>query len=449
VSDQRPAVDTHTGVRRAALASSVGNAIEFYDFLIYGTASAVAFNKLFFPATDPRVGTLLAFATFGAGFLARPLGGAVIGHFGDRLGRKAMLVLTLTATGTCTTLIGVLPGYASIGLWAPLLLVALRVVQGFFLGGEQSGASLMAVEHAPPGRAGWYGSWTFLGSPLGLILATGAFSAATALSGQEFLRWGWRLPFLASVLLLAVGLYVRLGLAESPAFQRVRVARDRSRLPLVDVLRGAWRRVLLGAGVNIGFNAFIFVLATFALSYGTTSLGLPRSVLLNASIAGGVAQAVAVLVFARASDRLGRLPVMLGGAVFLAVFAFPLFWLLDSRNATLVGVGLVVGYAGSAAIFAPMPAYYAELFDIRVRYSGMSVSYQVGAVLGGGLSPFVAAALLGTAGGRPWPVALYLVGMALVSAFCLVALGESGRTAAGADPAHGDGATSAGEPVAP
>ncbi|GDY32219.1 MFS transporter [Gandjariella thermophila] len=425
-------------VRRAALASSVGNAIEFYDFLIYGTASAVAFNRLFFPGSDPRVGTLLAFATFGAGFLARPLGGAVIGHFGDLLGRKAMLVLTLTATGTCTTLIGLLPGYASIGVWAPLLLVVLRVVQGFFLGGEQGGAALMAVEHAPTGRAGWYGSWTFLGSPLGLVLATGAFAAATAVSGSEFLRWGWRLPFLASVLLVAVGLYVRLGLAESPVFQRV-PRQGRSRMPVVEVLRGSWHRVLLGAGVNIGFNAFIFVLATFALSYGTTSLGLPRSTLLDASLAGGIAQAVAVLAFARLSDRLGRLPVMLGGAVFLAAFAFPLFSLLDTRQPALVAVALVVGYAGSAAIFAPMPAYYAELFDSRVRYSGISVSYQVGSVLGGGLSPFVAAALLGAAGGRAWPVALYLVGLAGVSAACLLGLGE---------PAAGRPGASVGAPAA-
>ncbi|RKT57402.1 MFS transporter [Saccharothrix australiensis] len=438
----------NSGVRRVALASSAGNAVELYDFLLYGTASALVFDKLFFPTFDPRVGTLLAFATFGAGFLARPLGGVVIGHFGDRVGRRSMLVLTLTATGLCTALIGLLPTYDSIGIAAPVLLVLLRVVQGFFLGGEQGGATLMAVEHAPPGRTAWYGSWTFLGSPLGLLLANGALAASTAVSGDAFLSWGWRLPFLFSLVLVGVGLYVRLSVEESPLFRAAREEAGTLRLPVVHVLRRSWRRVLLGAGVNLGFNMFIFVLATFVVSYGTKQLGMPRSTLLNAGLAGAVAQAVAILVFARLSDRVGRLPVMLGGAVFLGVFALPLFWLLETRSPALVVAAVVIGFAGSAAVFGPMPAYYAELFGTRVRYSGVSLSYQLGSVLGGGLSPLIAAWLLELTPTRAsWPVSLYLVAGAVVTALCLVALGEtvfdgptpSGGSAAGKSAAHGAG----------
>jgi len=415
-----------SGVRRVAFASSAGNAVELYDFLLYGTASALVFDKLFFPTFDPRIGTLLSLATFGAGFLARPLGGVVIGHFGDRIGRRAMLVLTLTVTGVCTALIGVLPTYASIGIAAPVLLLLLRLVQGFFLGGEQGGATLMTVEHAPPGQTGWYGSWTFLGSPLGLLLASAAMSLSVSTTGADFLDWGWRLPFLFSLVLVGVGLYVRLSVQESPVFRETRAAGETVKLPVAVVLRDHWRRVLLGAGVNFGFNMFIFILATFAASYGTKQLGMTRSVILNATLIGSFAQAVAILVFARLSDRIGRLPVMLGGAAFIGVFAFPLFWLLETRQPALVVVAMLIAFTGSAAIFGPMPAYYAELFGPKIRYSGVSLSYQLGAVLGGGLSPVIAAALLGvTANHASWPVSLYLVGGAVVSALCLVAIGET------------------------
>ncbi|WP_306748414.1 MFS transporter [Saccharothrix yanglingensis] len=419
-------------VRRVALASSAGNAVELYDFLLYGTASALVFDKLFFPSFDPRIGTLLAFATFGAGFLARPLGGVVIGHFGDRIGRRSMLVLTLTATGVCTALIGLLPTYSSIGIAAPLLLVLLRLVQGFFLGGEQGGATLMAVEHAPPGRTGWYGSWTFLGSPLGLLLANGAMAASTAVSGDAFLDWGWRVPFLLSLVLVGVGLYVRLSVEESPEFRAARESRGTVRLPVAEVLRRSWRTVLLGAGVNLGFTMFIFVVATFAVSYGTRQLGMTRATLLNAGLIGAFTQAVAILVFARLSDRVGRLPVMLGGAVFLGLYAFPFFRLLETRSTGLVVLAMVLAFTGSAALFGPMPAYYAELFGTRVRYSGVSLSYQLGAVLGGGLSPIVATWLLGaTPTHDSWPISLYLVAGALVSALCLLGIGETSRRGAG------------------
>lgn len=414
-----------TGVRKVAVASAVGNTIELYDFLLYGTASALVFNKIFFPQFDSRVGVLLAFATFGAGFVARPLGGAVIGHLGDRLGRRAMLVITLSMTGLATALIGVLPSYASIGIAAPALLVLLRIVQGFFMGGEQGGASLMAVEHAPSGRWGWYGSWVFIGSPIGLVLANLAMYLSSRVSGPGFLTWGWRLPFLFSIMLVGIGLYIRLRVAESPRFERA----EKARTPLAEVVRTQWRVLLLGAGVNLGFQIFIFVLSVFTINYGRTALRMSPDELLVAQVVGGLAQVISLPVFAWLSDRVGRLPVMFGGAVFQAAFAFPMFWLMDARWFT---AAMVLGFIGSGALFGPMAAYFAELFRTRVRYSGVAVSYQLGAVLGGGLAPFVATSLLGYG---TWAVALYLVLGAVLSGLCLLLIGSAHQAEpAGSEP---------------
>ncbi|GAB2855817.1 MFS transporter [Lentzea nigeriaca] len=407
------------------MASAVGNTIELYDFLLYGTASALVFNKIFFPQFDSRVGVLLAFATFGAGFVARPLGGAVIGHLGDRLGRRAMLVITLSMTGLATALIGVLPSYASIGIAAPALLVLLRIVQGFFMGGEQGGASLMAVEHAPSGRWGWYGSWVFIGSPIGLVLANLAMYLSSRVSGPGFLTWGWRLPFLFSIMLVGIGLYIRLRVAESPRFERA----EKARTPLAEVVRTQWRVLLLGAGVNLGFQIFIFVLSVFTINYGRTALRMSPDELLVAQVVGGLAQVISLPVFAWLSDRVGRLPVMFGGAVFQAAFAFPMFWLMDARWFT---AAMVLGFIGSGALFGPMAAYFAELFRTRVRYSGVAVSYQLGAVLGGGLAPFVATSLLGYG---TWAVALYLVLGAVLSGLCLLLIGSAHQAEpAGSEP---------------
>lgn len=412
-----------TGVRKVAFASAVGNTIELYDFLLYGTASALVFDKIFFPQFDSRVAVLLAFATFGAGFLARPLGGAVIGHLGDRIGRRAMLVLTLSVTGLSTALIGLLPTYAQVGILAPLLLVLLRIVQGFFMGGEQGGASLMAVEHAPPGRWGWYGSWVFIGSPAGVVLANLAMYVSSKASGPEFLSWGWRLPFLFSVVLVGIGLYIRLRVSESPRFERA----EKSRLPIAEVLRTRWRVVLLGAGVNLGFTIFIYVLSVFMINYGR-GLKITADDLLVATVIGSFAQVIAVPLFALLSDRIGRLPVMLGGAIFQAAFAFPLFWLADSGWFTLA---MVLGFIGSAALFGPSAAYFAELFRTRVRYSGVALSFQLGAVLGGGLAPLVAQSLLRTG---TWAIAVYLIAGAVLSAVCLLVIGSAHE----AEPAGGE-----------
>lgn len=417
-----------TSIRRVALASSFGTAIEYYDFLIYGTAAALVFGQLFFPNEDPFVGTLAAFATYAVGFVARPVGGVVFGHFGDRVGRKAMLVVSILLMGHATFLIGLLPTYAQVGIWAPILLVALRLIQGFSLGGEWGGAALMSVEHAPDGRRGYYASWMMAAAPVGVALATGAFAALSGLSDEQFLAWGWRVPFLFSIVLVGVGLFIRLRIFESPAFAQVREAGTQIRMPVVEALREHPKNVALAAGVNLGFNAFIFVLFTFMLSYATGQLGVERSVVLNATLAGSAVQIAAVLVFSALSDRVGRRPVMLAGAAFLALYAFPLFWLVNTGNAALILLALTVGFLGSSAIFGPMAAFVSESFGTRVRYSGASLGYQTGAVLGGGLSPFIATALLGWSNGGSWSVSAYLVLGAVVSFASVYLLRETFRS---------------------
>ena len=415
-------------IGRVALASSVGTAIEYYDFLIYGTAAALVFGRLFFPNEDPFVGTLAAFATFAVGFVARPVGGVVFGHFGDRVGRKAMLVISILLMGFATFLIGLLPTYAQVGIWAPILLVALRLIQGFSLGGEWGGAALMSVEHAPDGRRGYYASWMTAAAPVGVALATGAFTALSVLSDEQFLAWGWRVPFLFSIVLVGVGLFIRLRVFETPAFAQVREAGTQARMPVVEALREHPKNVALAAGVNLGFNAFVFVLFTFMLSYATAQLGVERSVVLNATLAGSAVQIAAVLVFSALSDRVGRRPVMLAGAAFLALYAFPLFWLVNTGNAALILLALTVGFLGSSAIFGPMAAFVSESFGTRVRYSGASLGYQTGAVLGGGLSPFIATALLGWSNGGSWSVSAYLVLGAVVSFASVYLLRETFRS---------------------
>ena len=414
---------------RMALASFVGTAIEWYDFFIYGTAAALVFGQLFFPPNeDPLIGTLAAFATYAVGFAARPVGGVVFGHFGDRVGRKSMLVITILTMGLATFLIGLLPTYAQVGIWAPVLLVVLRLIQGFSVGGEWGGAALMTVEHAPEGRRGYYGSWTMAASPAGAMLATGAFALASGLPDEQFLAWDWRLPFLLSIVLVGVGLFIRLRILETPAFERIKEAGAEVRLPVVEAVREHPRSVLLAAGMNLGFNTFIFVLFTFMLSYATTQLGLPRGVVLQATVVGGAVQIASVLAFSALSDRVGRRPVMLTGAAFLALYAFPLFWLVNTGSAALIFLALAIGFFGSAAIFGPMAAFIAESFDTKVRYSGASLGYQMGAVLGGGLSPFVATALLAWSGGASWSVSVYLVLGALMSLVSVYLLAETYRS---------------------
>ena len=302
-----------SSIRQVAIASLVGTALEWYDYFLYGTAAALIFNQLFFPEADPLVGTLLAFATFGVGFGTRPIGGLVFGHFGDKMGRKGMLVITLMIMGLATCAIGLMPTYETIGIWAPIMLVVLRLVQGFGVGGEWGGAVLMAVEHAPTGRRGYYGSWPQMGVPAGLVLSTLVFAAFEQLPEEQFLAWGWRIPFLLSIILVTVGLYVRLRLMESPAFREVEETHTEASMPILDVLRTYPKNVLLAMGARVGDNMLFYIFTVFVLTYVTEELGLPESLaLIGVSIGAGL-EFFAIPFFGALSDRIGRRPVYMGG----------------------------------------------------------------------------------------------------------------------------------------
>ncbi|BBL80902.1 MFS transporter [Rubrobacter xylanophilus] len=416
-----------TPLGRVITSSVVGNIIEQFDFAIYGSMAALVFGPLFFPEFSQLAGTLAALATFAVGFVARPLGSIFFGHYGDRIGRKSMLVLCLLIAGSATFLMGVLPTYAAIGIWAPVLLVTLRFVQGFSFGGEYAGAVLMVAEYAPPERRGFFSGFVPAGSPVGLMLANGTVLLVALMPREEFLAWGWRLPFLLSIVLVAIGLYIRLKIYETPAFRRVRETGTEARMPIVDVLRRSPGRVLLAGGISFGFAAIFYITIIFLLSYGTSQLGISGNVLLIGTIIGAVFQIATILGFNALSDRVGRRPVIIGGALVSAAFAFPFFWLLQTGVPALVWLAITVMMVSSGAIYGPLAVLLAELFGTRLRYSGASIGYQLGATVGGGFSPLIAASILAWSGGGPWPVALYLVVVGLVAAACTYLLTETVR----------------------
>ena len=407
---------SQTSITQVAIASFIGTAIEWYDFFLYGTAAALIFNKLFFPTFDPLSGTLAAFGTYAVGFVARPLGGIVFGHYGDKVGRKAMLSLTLLLMGIATFCIGLLPTYAMIGPWAPVLLIFLRLLQGFGVGGEWGGAVLMAVEHAPVGRRGFYGSWPQVGVPAGLLLSTSAFSVVSTLPEEQLLSWGWRVPFLFSLLLVGVGVFIRLRIAETPAFSRVQETGSVVRVPLFDALRSHPRNILLAMGARLAENGTFYIYSVFVLVYVTEQLKLPRSMALNGVLLATVGELISIPAFGALSDRIGRRPVYIGGAAFSALFAFPFFWLIDTQHSTLIWLAIVLGLAiGHGAMYGPQASFFSELFDARVRYSGASLGYQLASVFAGGLSPLIATSLLQWSHGKPWPIAVYMIAMALIT----------------------------------
>ncbi|OYO11316.1 MFS transporter [Enemella evansiae] len=396
-------------VRRVAVASSFGTGIELYDFLIFGLASGLVFPKLFFPQSDPLTGVLLSFLTFGVGFVPRPLGGLVFGHFGDRVSRRLMLVICLVATGICTVGMGLLPTYQTVGPLAPVLLVILRTLQGFFMGGEQSGAFLMVTEHAPVGSKAFFGAAATAGSPMGSLLGIVAFQITAAATGPAFTDWGWRIPFLASAVLVILGVYIRLGLEESPVFRELKEeVPDTPKVPLGAVLAKAGPMLFAGILVNLGFNLFVFVIITFTNAYGTQVLKMDRNVFLMAGLFASLGQLIFCFVASRIADRVGLNKVMLAGAIFQVLWAFPYFLLLNTREPAAVYVAMIVGMSGLAFIFGPMAAYYVSLFDPSHRYTGVALSYNLGAVLGGGLSSFIATALLRQFGSST-PISLYVM----------------------------------------
>ena len=402
-------------IRPVILASFIGTTIEWYDFFLYGTAAALVFNRLFFPNVDPVVGTLSSFGTFAVGFIARPFGGVVFGHYGDRLGRKAMLVYSLMIMGVATFLIGLLPTYESIGIWAPVLLVVLRCAQGIGVGGEWGGAVLMAVEHAPSRRRGLSGSWPQMGVPAGLFLSTIVFAICSrSMSDEQFIAWGWRLPFLVSAALVVVGMVIRLAIMETPAFTNLSEAGKREKRPVVTALRTHRRSLLLAMGMRLAENGLFYVYTVFVLSYGPSQLGLERNTMLTGVTLAAMAGLVAIPLYGALSDRVGRRPVYLFGAGFSLLYAMPFFLLLETRSTAIAWLAIVVGVAvGHNAMYGPQAAYFSELFGASVRYSGASIAYQLASVVSGGFAPFIATAL------RAWKgkeaVAAYMMVLAAIT----------------------------------
>lgn len=413
-------------IRKVALASLVGTTIEWYDFFLYGTASALVFGKLFFPNYDPLIGTLASFGTYAVGFVARPIGGIICGHYGDRIGRKSMLIFTLLLMGVATALIGCLPTYGSIGIWAPVLLIVLRLAQGFAVGGEWGGAVLMAVEHAPSSRRGFYGSWPQIGVPAGLLLSTLVFGQISKLPEADLLSWGWRLSFLVSILLVAVGLFIRLSVVEPAIFDKIKEARATARVPVLETIRQHPKNLLLAMGARLGDNTSFYIYTVFILTYATLpQIGFARPTVLKAVSLAAVIQMMTLPVYGLLSDFIGRRPVYLFGSLFTAAFAFPFFWFVEKGQTGWLWGAMIIALAiGHAAMYGPQASFFSELFGTRVRYTGASIGYQLSSVIGGGLAPLVATDLLRRTG-RSWPVALYIVGMALVTTLSVFLAGET------------------------
>ncbi|MFN7944245.1 MAG: MFS transporter [Blastocatellia bacterium] len=422
-------------IRRVAVASFIGTTIEWYDFFLYGTASALVFGRLFFPNYDPLTGTLASFGTYAAGFVARPVGGIVCGHYGDRIGRKSMLIFTLLLMGVATALIGLLPTYHQAGIWSPTGLIVLRLAQGFAVGGEWGGAVLMAVEHAPSGRRGFYGSWPQIGVPAGLLMSTVIFGQISKLPEADLLSWGWRVAFLLSIVLVAVGLFIRLAVVEPPAFSAIRENRTQARVPILETIRQHPRNLLLAMGARVADNAVFYIYTVFILTFATQpQIGFSRAAVLNAVSLAAVLQIITMPAFGLLSDLVGRRPVYLFGAIFTALFAWPYFRLIETTSTALMALAVVVALTiGHSAMYGPQASFFSELFGTRVRYTGASIGYQLSSVLAGGLSPLIATDLLRRTG-RSWPIALYIVGMSLITTVSVFLARETAHQEMSGDP---------------
>lgn len=418
-------------MRRVLFSSFLGSAVEFYDFLLYGTAAALVFGQLFFSNLTPVVATIASFGTLAVGYIVRPLGGVIFGHFGDRIGRKSMLVLTMTLMGAASFAIGLLPTHAAIGVLAPVLLIVLRLIQGFAVGGEWGGAALMALEHSADHKRGFSASFANMGAPAGAVLSTVVLAIVTLLPGDAFLVWGWRIPFLLSAVLVGIGLYVRLKVTESPLFEQeviTAVASEKKRLPIFDVLRNNPTSVLVGIGAGLGAFALQALMATFALTVGVQG-GLPRSTVLWLFAVGSFVQMFALPSYAALSDRIGRRPVMIIGSVAAVVAVYPILLLIASGSVLGVLLGFLVAMPlVQAAMYGPLAAFTTEIFATSSRYTGASLGYQLSSTLGGGFAPLISAALVAgaTAGNGLLRVATFAAAAALISAVTIALAKEPG-----------------------
>ncbi|MFJ6793645.1 MFS transporter [Streptomyces sp. NPDC091268] len=428
--------ESRVGIGRIISASLIGTTIEWYDFFLYGSAAALVFNKLFFPSSEPLVGTLLAFLTYAIGFAARPLGGMVFGHYGDKIGRKKLLVLSLVMMGGATFAMGLLPTHAGIGVGAPILLTVLRLIQGFALGGEWGGAVLLVSEHGDDKNRGFWASWPQAGAPGGNLLATGVLALLAAVQSDEaFLAWGWRVPFLLSGLLVVIGLWIRVSVSESPVFLEAQAkaaeraaAGIKEQAPVAEVFRTNWRGVLTAIGTRLGENISYYILTAFLLVYVTTHLGLSKSNGLNAVLIGSAVHFVTIPAWGALSDRIGRRPVTLIGSVGMIGWAFAFFAMLDTKSFPAIAAAVTIGLLFHGAMYGPQAAFISEMFDTKVRYSGASMGSQLASIIGGALAPIVAVELLKDYDSS-LPISIYLaVAVAITTAAVLVARETRGRS---------------------
>lgn len=405
--------------RLAGISSMVGTTIEWYDFFIYGAAAALIFNRLFFPDLDPLTGVLAAFATYAVGFIGRPLGGIVFGHFGDKVGRKAMLLTTLILMGIPTVLIGLLPTYESIGYWATVCLVILRFIQGMAMGGEWGGAVLMAVEHAPEGSKGFWGSLPQASAGGGVLLASLALGLVSMLPEESLFSWGWRIPFLASIVLLGVGWYIRAKVPESPDFEKIKEKAQEIKVPALEVFKKHPRQLLTIIFARAAENAWFYIASTFALAYTTTSLGIARESILFATLCGAIVIMILTPLCGYLSDKVGHRNMFMFGLILLALYCYPFFSMLETKDPLLVWIAIVVAVGVVFPImYAPQSQLFARQFPAEIRYSGISISVQFAGVIGGGLAPLIATKLLSIGNGSSHLIVIYILSMALFAIFC-------------------------------
>lgn len=412
-------------IKHVVFASVLGTTVEWYDFLVYGMAAALVFNKLFFPTFDPLVGTLAAFGSYAVGFVARPLGGAVFGHYGDKLGRKTMLMLTMIIMGGGTFLIGCLPTYNQIGILAPILLIVLRLAQGVGIGGEWGGATLMVIESGDPRRRGFLGSLVQVGFPLGIVTSTLIFIGVSSLPEDQFMTWGWRVPFLLSAVLVFVGVFVRQKLVETPKFQAVKDHGDVVKMPIIQVLTSDFKNFIVAVGLKVSEVAWVYVLIGFLVYYATSHLQLPKSVILDAVLYAAMLELITLPLFGLLSDYVGRKPLYIAGCVLSMLVAFPLFTLVETKDPTTITIAIMVIMSITHGLmFAPQASFVPELFGTKVRYSGASLGVQVSAAISGGFAPLIATSLLAWTNST-YPISWYLIGLGAITLIATLASRET------------------------